>query len=200
MDVGVNLEGSIYNVCDHVCYIWAKVSSSEMPFQNGLENSLHGVVIKVCESDYVEMSLESWGDERFTTTWCSHSSNDHCINDVSKWMLIVFSIIPSTLILKLSKNFNWWLRLQENLWHVKIIDEDNTLHTESWTEMVFSSFVEFHVHDILNLVAMSLSRESYFNDQPFLGWELLEEDILDVGSLTGTCWSNEERWNRVHDE
>ena len=67
MDVGVNLEGSIYNICDHVCNIWAKVSSSEMPFQNGLENSLHGVVIKVCESDYVEMSLESWGDERFTS-------------------------------------------------------------------------------------------------------------------------------------
>ena len=128
-----------------------------MPFQNGLKDGLHGVIIEICECNDVEVSLESWGDERFTTTWCSHSSNDHCINDVSKWMLIVFSIIPSTLILKLSKNFNWWLRLQEDLWHVKIIDKDNTLHPESWAEMVFSSLIEFHIYDILNLVAMSLS-------------------------------------------
>lgn len=71
-------------------------------------------------------------------------------------MLVVLSIIPTFLILKLSQDLNWWLRLEEDLWHVEIINKDNALHSESWTEVVFSSLVKFHINDVLNLVAMSL--------------------------------------------
>ena len=170
LDIGINLKGGVYNVCGHVCNIWAEVSGSEVPFQNGLKDGLHGVIIEICECNDVEVSLESWGDERFTTTWGSHSSNDHCVNNISEWMLIVFSIIPSTLILELSENFNWRLRFKEDFWHVEIINEDDTLHSKSWTKVIFSSLVKFHINNILNLVAMSLSRESYLNDQPFLSW------------------------------
>jgi hypothetical protein len=79
-------------------------------------------------------------------------------------MLVIFSVIPSLLILQLSQNLNWWLRLKENFRHVKIINENDTFHSKPWTEVIFSSFIEFHINDILNLVAVSLSGETYFND------------------------------------
>jgi len=200
LDVLIDLKRCINNVCHHVGNIRGESTNSEMPLKNGLEDGFHGVIIEVSKGNNIEMSLESWSNERFTTTWGSHSSNNHSVNNVSEWMLVIFSVIPSTLILELSKNFNWRLRLKEDFRHVKIINKDDTLHSKSWSKVVFSSLIKFHVNNVLNLIAMSLSRETNLNNQPFLSWKFLEENVLNISGLSCTCWSNKKRWNWVHDE
>lgn len=195
LDVLIDLKRCINNVCHHVGNIRGESTNSEMPLKNGLEDGFHGVIIEVSKGNNIEMSLESWSNERFTTTWGSHSSNNHSVNNVSEWMLVIFSVIPSTLILELSKNFNWRLRLKEDFRHVKIINKDDTLHSKSWSKVVFSYLIKFHVNNVLNLIAMSLSRETNFNNQPFLSWKFLEENVLNISGLSCTCWSNKKRWN-----
>lgn len=139
------------------------------------------------------MSLESWRDETSSTTWSTHSCDNHGINDISEWMLVIFSIIPSTLINELPQDLNWWLgAVSLLLWHVEIIDEDDASHTESWSEMVFSPLIEFHIDNVLDVVAVGLGRESHLDDEPLVGWEFLGQHILDVGRLTSTCRSDKE--------
>ena len=113
------------------------------------------------------MSLEPWGDIRSSTSWSSHSCDNHGVNYVSKWVLVIFSVVPASLINKLSQDFNRWLRtIFLLLGHIKIINKNYASHAKSRTEMVFSALIEFHVHDVLDLVAMGLGRESNFNDEP----------------------------------
>ena len=66
--------------------------------------------------------------------------------------------------------------------------------------MISSSLVDLTINDILNLIAISLSRKTNFNDQEFLLREFLMENVLNVSSLTSTCWSNKEWLDFIHDE
>lgn len=134
------------------------------------------------------MSLESWSDERFTSTWSSHSSNYHSFLNVSERMLVVFSVIPSSLIDKLSQDLNWWLGSEVWLWHVQVINKDNTSHSEPWTKVILSSLIQLHVNNVLDLVAMSLSREPDLDHQEFVSGKLVLENILNVRCLTCSSW------------
>jgi hypothetical protein len=65
------------------------------------------------------MSLESWCNETSSTTWSTHSCDNHRINDISEWMLVVLSIVPSALINELPQDLNRWLgAISLLLWHV----------------------------------------------------------------------------------
>jgi len=193
LDLLINLHCACNDFLLESSDIWREVSASEMPFEDRYEDGGHGVVIEVCESNNVEMSLESWCNETSSTTWSTHSCDNHRINDVSEWMLVILSIVPSTLINELPQDLNWWLSaISLLLWHVEIIDEDDASHTESWTVVIFSPLIEFHIDNVLDVIAVGLGRESDFNNEPFVSWELSGQDILDVGCLTSSCGSNKE--------
>jgi len=66
--------------------------------------------------------------------------------------------------------------------------------------MVFSALIEFHVHDVLDLVAMGLGREANFNDEPCCRIKLVQQDVLNIRSFTGSCWTYEKRSDIVRDE
>jgi hypothetical protein len=66
--------------------------------------------------------------------------------------------------------------------------------------MVFSALIKFHVHDVLDLVAMGLGRESNFNDEPCRRIKLVQQDVLNIRSFTGSCWTYKKRSNIVRDE
>lgn len=44
------------------------------------------------------MSLEAWCDKRLAATRRSHRSNDHCVNNCPKRMLIILAIIPAVTV------------------------------------------------------------------------------------------------------
>lgn len=146
------------------------------------------------------MPLESWGDKRPSSSRRSHRCNEHGIDDVSERMLIVLPIIPPSLINQLPQNFDWWLRSEDDFRHIEIIDEDNTPHTKSRSEVIPPPLVQLHVNDVLDLIAMSLSREPHLNDQPLVLLKFLEQNILDVGSFACTGRANKHGLNVVHDE
>ena len=80
-------------------------------------------------------------------------------------MLWILSIIPTSSINELSKDLNRWLSTIELfLRHVQIVNVDNASHTLSWTKVISPSLVDLAVNNILDLVAVSLGRESNFND------------------------------------
>lgn len=115
-------------------------------------------------------------------------------------MLLVLVVVPAALSHELSQNFDWWLGTELFfLWHVKIINKDNSLHSESWTVDTKSDLVKLAINDILNLVAMSLSRETNFNSQVLLTWQLVEQHVLDIDRLTSTGWTDEQGWDRLLD-
>lgn len=96
-------------------------------------------------------------------------------------MLLVFVIIPTTLCHKLSQNFDWRLgTVFFFLWHIKIIDKDDTFHTKTWTVNTSSDLVKFQVNNILNLVAMSLGTETNLNRHVVFPRKLVEKYILNV--------------------
>jgi hypothetical protein len=113
---------------------------------------------------------------------------------MSEWMLIVSTFIPSTLIDPLTEDLNRRLStILFDLGHVQVINENNTLHTNSGSKVILSQFGQFTIDNVLNLIASGLSRESNINGEPFVSWELLK-DILDVFGLTSTGWTNEHDW------
>jgi hypothetical protein len=145
--------------------------------------------------------LEPWGNERFTTTWSSHGSNKHSIDNISEWMLRVFSVVPASLVNELSKDFDWWLStIVLLLRHVQVVNKDNASHSKSRTKVIFPSLIKFVVNNVLDLVAVSLSGESHLNDQELFSWQLNVQDLLDVCSLACTCGSNEQCSDIVHNK
>lgn len=200
MNLLEDLPGSSDDILLHVCDILIEFAHSEVPLKDVPENGTHCVFIKVGESYDIEMSLESWSDERFTTSWRSHGSDDTGVDDVSERMLVVFSFIPSSLIDKLSENLNRWLSTENLFGHIEIINENDTSHSKSGTEVILSSLVKFHIDDILDLVTSSLSGETDLNDQPLISWKFIGKDILNVSGLSCTSWSNEKRLDVILNE
>lgn len=164
LDLEEDLPGGSDDVFLHIGHIRIVLTDPEMPFEDTSENGSHSVFIEIGESNDVEVSLESWGDIRFTTSWRSHSSDDTCVNDISERMLVVFSVVPASLIDKLSQNFNWWLSSEYLLWHIEIINKDDAFHTESGTKVILSSLIKLHVNNVLDLVTSSLSGETDFDN------------------------------------
>jgi len=81
-------------------------------------------------------------------------------------MLLVLVVVPTSLSHELSQNLNWGLSSEFLLHgHVKIINEDDALHAEAGSVDTSSNLFELHVDNILNLVAVSLGRETALNRQ-----------------------------------
>lgn len=76
LDLLVNLQGGCNNLAFKSCNIWREVTNTEVPFKQWAKYSLHWVFIEGSKCDYIEMTLESRCDERFTTSGGSHSADD----------------------------------------------------------------------------------------------------------------------------
>lgn len=171
LDLLEHLISSSNNLLLESTNLISEAAFSEVPLKQVPEDSVELLLIKVNESNDVEVSLETWSDEGSTTTWWTHGTNKVRVNDVSEWMRVILSIVPATLVLVLSKNFDWWLSsVLLNFRHVEIIDEDNASLSEAWAEMTLSNLTQLSIDDILNLVAVGLGRETALNDKPFVGW------------------------------
>jgi hypothetical protein len=158
LDFLENFIGSLDNLLFETSYFCVEATLSEMPFKNVPEDNFKSCLIKVDITNLVEMSSHTLSDMSSTTTWWTHGSDKVHLLKMSEWMLIIFSVIPSTLIDPLSKDLNWRLStIFLDLWHVQIVNEYNTLHSNSWTEMILSQFSEFTINDVLDLIASSLS-------------------------------------------
>jgi len=104
------------------------------------------------------MTLISWRDKSLTTAGGSHSVHNNSVNHVTERMLFVLVVVPTALSHILSEDLNRGLcTVSLNLRHVKIIDEDNTLHTHTGSKNTTSNLVKFAINNILNLIATSLS-------------------------------------------
>lgn len=106
-------------------------------------------------------------------------------------MLVILSVIPSSTINHLSQNFNWWLRsILLKFWHIQIININDSPCSKPWSKCISSSLFNLHVNNILHNIAVSLSGETNFDDQPFCCLQFLIKHILNVFCLTSTSWSN----------
>ena len=115
-------------------------------------------------------------------------------------MLFVFVIVPTTLSHELSQDFDWWLGpIFFFLWHIKIVNKDDTFHTKTWTENTSSNLVKLVVNNVLNLVAVSLRTETNLNCHVIFTRKLVEKYILNVDWLTSTSRSNKQSWNKLLD-
>ena len=113
-------------------------------------------------------------------------------------MLVIFSVIPATVINHLSKDLDWWLSsVLLKFWHVQVIDIDNTASSEPWSKSISSPLFNLHIDNILNHVAMGLSGKADLDDEPLALLQFLVENILNVLGLACSCWSDKERSNVV---
>jgi len=114
------------------------------------------------------VTLETWCDKSFAATRWSHRSDDHAVLHLSEGMLLFFQVVPTALCAELSQNFDRGLRsIRLLLWHVQVVHKDNAFHAQSRSVDSRPDFVELHVDDILDLVAMSLSRETNLDGKEF---------------------------------
>ena len=77
--------------------------------------------------------------------------------DLSERMLVIFAIVPASLVHELTQDFNWWLgTILFNLRHIQIINKDDSTFRVRWSEHTLSPLFQLRIDNILNLVAMSL--------------------------------------------
>ena len=103
------------------------------------------------------MSLHAGSNLRFATAWRTHSADEHSVNKCTERMFAVLEIVPATLVEHLTQDLNWRLSsVLFNDWHVEIIDKNDNFLAESGSKNTVSSFIEFAVDDVLNLIAVGL--------------------------------------------
>jgi hypothetical protein len=148
----VHLHSGADQLALHGRDVGTEVESSEIPPQNCLEDAVHGIFIEYGKGDNVEVTLESGGDEGLATAWGSHSGDDHGVNDVAERVLVVLSFVPPVLIDELAEDFDGGLSaVVLFLWHVQVVYEDYATHTKLRAEVIFPTFVQLSINDVLNL-------------------------------------------------
>jgi|LakMenEpi03Aug12_release.lakeMendotaPanAssembly.Ray.scaffolds.fasta_scaffold1198429_1 hypothetical protein len=72
-------------------------------------------------------------------------------------MLVIFAIIPASLVHELTQDFDWWLcTILFNLRHIQIINKDDSSFWVRRSENTLSSLFKLRINDVLHLVAVSL--------------------------------------------
>ena len=105
------------------------------------------------------MAEESSGDDFTTTTWWSHCT-DHCAIDDVPYSPVLM-IIPPSLIKVLPNQFNRRLTpISVILWHVQVINEQDTFLSERGAIVAFSSLYKFIINDELGLHRSGLRRKA----------------------------------------
>ena len=95
-----------------------------------------------------------------TSTWRTHSCDQDDIDKPVEGLLLRLSIVPATMIGKLSQKFDWGLRTELLLsWHIHIIDKDDESLSVGWTVYTHATLFAFIIDEILSLVGRRLSRE-----------------------------------------
>ncbi len=79
-----------------------EAESCKMPFQDGRKDSAESLVFEAGKRRESEMSQDSGGDKRPTTTWRAHGADKNGVDNVSEWFFLIFVLIPSSLIQELS--------------------------------------------------------------------------------------------------
>jgi len=143
--------------------------------------------VSVCHD--VKVSLQSLSNGVSTSTWWSHGTNKDEVLYLHEWLLLGFSIIPTLVITELSQKLKRWLgSVCLLLWHVEIINENNKLLTNWWTEHTLSSFVQLLIKRILSLVGRCLCREGHGNGLVFFR-HLIQESFSNVYRFSSTSWA-----------
>lgn len=130
------------------------------------------------------MTLHARSDVSFTTTWRTHGANEHSVDELTEWMLVVSQVIPSTLIQHLAKNLDRRLStVLFDLGHVQVIDENDDSLAKAGSEYTSAALFKLVVNDILDLVAVSLGREADLNELELdlvASIQLVHQHVLDV--------------------
>ena len=152
LDLLIDLHRPCHELGVHGRDLGGEVVGTEVPLQDRLEDTVHGVLIEDGKGDHIEVALETRGDETLTTTWGAHSCDYHGVNDVSERMLVLLPIIPSPLINHLSQYLNGRLcAIILFLGHVKIVYEYDAFHPELWPEVILPPLVDLQIYYVLNL-------------------------------------------------
>ena len=133
------------------------------------------------------MAQNTRSDERPTSTWRTHGSDEDGVYNFFEWFLLVFVLIPSSLVEVLPQQL--YGRLGSVLLlgrHVKVVDKQDAMLLRLRTVLSLTNLVQLAVDDILSLHGRSLGGESKLDRHILLGWQLIEDVVLDVDGLSSS--------------
>lgn len=116
-------------------------------------------------------------------------------------MLVVFQVVPSTLVHKLAQDFDWGLGSVFFLErHVEIVNKNDGLHSEHlWSEDTSAALVRFLVDNTLDLIGASLGTEPDLDDVELLLGQSVQQYVVDVDTLACSGWAHEQGGNFIVD-
>lgn len=139
------------------------------------------------------MSKESLRDILSSSTWWTTSSYDDKVLNGSEGLILIFSIVPTFVVHELSNKLKrrngsplFFLR------HVDVINKEDELLTNWWTEDTFSSLVESAIKLILSLIGRGLGGEDHCQSLILL-FKLEGQQLGNVYGFacTSRSWAND---------
>ena len=98
------------------------------------------------------MSKDSGSDEGSSSSWWSHGSQQNGVDNFLEGFVLVFVFVPSSLIQKLSDQFDGWLgSIFLFRGHVEIVNKEDAETLGFGSVLSFSDFIQLPINDVLGL-------------------------------------------------
>mmetsp|Transcript_7011 Transcript_7011/g.26194 ORF Transcript_7011/g.26194 Transcript_7011/m.26194 type:complete len:240 (-) Transcript_7011:426-1145(-) len=146
------------------------------------------------------MTGEAWRDWISSTTSRSHGCHKLNIGYGGESAFFAASIEPSTMILPLAQQFNWWL-CTVHFWSrkIEVIHKNNHFLANSRSHNSSLAFHKLGLNDILSLICTGARRkvEECWMVQAI---SLIEHIALDVGTLSRSSWTDKKNLVLIFDQ